>query len=93
MQREFALGDIYLPSLLIIFLVALVLNWGVSWAAAKFSRRWATDDVPGISSTLGERWSSQAKATCIGVAPRRLATFDNVEDCSGVKPPKGKNGT
>ncbi len=36
MQREFALGDIYLPSLLIIFLVALVLNWGVSWAAAKF---------------------------------------------------------
>ena len=42
---------------------------------------------------LGERWSSQASATCIGVAPSRAATSDSVEDWSGVKPPSGKKGT
>ena len=42
---------------------------------------------------LGARCSSQASATCIGVAPSRAATSDNVEDCNGVNPPSGKNGT
>ena len=30
---------------------------------------------------LGARWSSQASATCIGVAPSRAATSERVEDC------------
>ena len=42
---------------------------------------------------FGERRNSQASATCIGVAPSRVATSDNVEDCNGLKPPSGKNGT
>ena len=42
---------------------------------------------------LGERCSSHASATCIGVAPSRSATADSVDDCSGVNPPSGKNGT
>ena len=62
-------------------------------AAARFSRRWASDEVPGISRMLGARASSQASATCIGVAPRRRATSDKTDDCSGVNPPSGKNGT
>lgn len=36
-------------------------------AAAMLARRWATEDVPGISSTFGERCSSQARATACGV--------------------------
>lgn len=35
-----------------------------SSAAATFSRRWSTEVVPGISTVVGDRWSSQAKATC-----------------------------
>lgn len=35
MPREFALGDIYFPTLLLVFLAALVLNWGLSWLLAK----------------------------------------------------------
>ena len=61
-----------------------------SAAAARFSRRWAMDDVPGISRILGARRSSQASATCIGVARRRLATSVRIDDCNGVKPPSGK---
>ena len=61
--------------------------------AEMFSRRCATDEVPGISRMFGERWSSQASATCIGVASSRSATVDSADDCSGVKPPSGKNGT
>src|SRR6516164_5061732 len=64
----------------------------VNCPAARFSRRWATDDVPGISRMLGERCSSHASATCIGVPPSRPATSDRVDDCSGVTPPSGKNG-
>ena len=62
-------------------------------AAARFSRRCATDAVPGISRMFGERCSSQASATCIGVASSCVATSDSAVDCSGVKPPSGKNGT
>ena len=40
----------------------------VSFAAARFSRRCPTDDVPGISRIFGDRCSSHASATCIGVA-------------------------
>lgn len=35
MPREFALGDIYFPTLLLVFLFALVLNWGLSWLLGK----------------------------------------------------------
>ena len=34
---------------------------------------------------FGERRSSHASATCMGAAPRRLATSDKVDDCSGVR--------
>ncbi len=62
-------------------------------APATFSRRCATDDVPGISRMFGERWSSHASATAIGVAPKRSATLYSSPDCSGVNPPSGKYGT
>lgn len=42
-----------------------------SSAAARFSCKCVRDEVPGISSMLGARRSSQASATCMGVAPRR----------------------
>lgn len=42
---------------------------------------------------FGERRSSQASATDIGVVPSRAASADNAEDCSGLNPPSGKNGT
>lgn len=35
MPREFALGDVYFPTILMLFLAALLLNWGVSWLLAK----------------------------------------------------------
>ena len=37
-------------------------------AAATFSSRCATCDVPGIGNITGERFSSQASASCPGVA-------------------------
>jgi len=37
--------------------------------AARFSRRCSTLDVPGMSRMFGERRSSHASATCIGVDP------------------------
>ncbi|MNT86040.1 hypothetical protein D3C72_2262830 [compost metagenome] len=64
-----------------------------SVAAARFSRRWATDDVPGMTRILGARCSSHAIATCMGVAPTRSATSVSVADCKGLKPPSGKYGT
>lgn len=64
-----------------------------NFSAAIFSRKCATEDVPGISKIFGERCNSHASATCIGVALRFAATSESVEDCSGVKPPSGKNGT
>ena len=41
MPREFALGDIYFPTLLLVFLLTIVVNWGLSWLLAKLgvSRR------------------------------------------------------
>ena len=35
MPREFALGDIYVPTLLLIFLLTVVLNWSLNWVLAK----------------------------------------------------------
>jgi hypothetical protein len=64
-----------------------------SSAAARFSRKCATDGVPGMSRTFAARCRSHASATCMGVISRRFATPDRAEDCSGVKPPSGKNGT
>ena len=46
-----------------------------------------------MSRMFGERRSSQARATDIGVAPSRAATAESAADCSGLKPPSGKNGT
>ena len=43
-------------------------------APSTFSRRWATDDVPGMRSVVGERCRSQASAICNGVASSREAT-------------------
>jgi hypothetical protein len=40
-----------------------------SAAAARFSRKCAKDEVPGIKRMLGAQRSSQASATCMGVAP------------------------
>lgn len=57
-----------------------------NFSAAIFSRKCATEDVPGISKIFGERCNSHASATCIGVAPKLAATSESVEDCSGVKP-------
>src|ERR1700679_3961550 len=37
-------------------------------AAAMFSSRWATDDVPGIGTATGERRNNHASATWNGVA-------------------------
>jgi hypothetical protein len=42
-------------------------------AAATFSSRWVTDDVPGIGTITGERCNSQARASCDGVTPCRSA--------------------
>jgi hypothetical protein len=41
-------------------------------AAATFSSRCATEEVPGMGSIAGECPSSQASATCDGVASWRL---------------------
>jgi hypothetical protein len=46
----------------------------------------------GNEKDIGARRSSQASATRIGVVPRLAATADKVDDCSGLKPPSGKNG-
>lgn len=35
MPREFALGDIYFPTLLLIFLLAGALNWLLSWLLTR----------------------------------------------------------
>lgn len=61
-----------------------------NFSAAIFSRKCATEDVPGISKIFGERCNSHASATCIGVAPRLAATSESVDDCSGVKPRAGR---
>ena len=44
---------------------------GGSWsfAEAMFSSRCARDDVPGIGSITGERWSNQASASCTTLTP------------------------
>ena len=62
-------------------------------AAWRFSRRWVSDEVPGMRRMLGERWRSQACATCIGHESRDYATSLSFSDCNGVKPPRGKKGT
>lgn len=49
-------------------------------APTMFWRRCAVDDVPGMSRMFGDRCSSQASATDIGVAPDRVATAESAED-------------
>jgi hypothetical protein len=36
-------------------------------AASTFSSRWGIDEVPAIGSMIGDRFSNQASATCLGV--------------------------
>lgn len=43
-------------------------------AAAVFSARWVSELVPGIGMITGERCSSQARATWVGVASSSAAT-------------------
>jgi hypothetical protein len=67
-------------------------------AVARFSSRWASDEVPGISRTFGARASSQASATWTGVTPRRPAAWRTAGAPSTGLPaanaePSGKNGT
>src|SRR5579859_3962844 len=51
-------------------------NWRTASAsrstldAARFSRKWRSDDVPGMSNTFGETASAHARATCAGGAGR-----------------------
>ena len=54
-------------------------------AAATFSSRWATFDVPGIGSITGDRFSSHASASCDGVA-----SWSSAMRCSG--PPGAASG-
>lgn len=43
-------------------------------AAARFSFKCASEDVPGISKMFGARCSNHTSAACIGVARSRFAT-------------------
>ncbi len=61
-----------------------------AWPPARFSRRWLTDEVPGISRILGDWCSSQASATCIGVAPSAPAISASAVDWIGETHPAGK---
>src|SRR5580700_215160 len=72
---------------------AIVAEGSSNAAAPRFSRRWFSEDVPGISRMLGERCRSQASAICIGVACNDAASPSSTEDCKGVNPPNGKKGT
>jgi hypothetical protein len=47
-------------------------------AAAMFSSRCFTCDVPGMGSITGERWRSHAMESCAGVALWRLASSASV---------------
>lgn len=69
--------------------VATASSGSCSAAAVRFSRRCAIEDMAGICRMLGDRRSSYANATCIGVATSLAATSDNICDWSGLKPPRG----
>ena len=53
--------------------------------APRFSSRCATEAVPGMANTAGER-STQASATCAGVAPCRSATGASAPVGGGEEP-------
>ena len=57
-----------------------------SVAASQFSSTWGTDLVPGIGRRTGEWWSSQARATWVGVAPVS-ATMDPIAVSGPVSAP------
>src|SRR3979411_1428855 len=46
-------------------------------AASTFSSRCSIDEVPGIGSIIGERFSNQASATCLGVLLLAFAIFSS----------------
>jgi hypothetical protein len=60
-------------------------------AAPRAASSSATVVAPGMSSTFGERASSQAIATCSGPAPTRSATAPSTSVCCGFIRPIGKN--
>ncbi len=51
--------------------------------AARFSRKCATEDVPGISRMLGARCNNHTSATHRGEASSCAATRVRVADCKG----------
>ena len=64
----------------------------------RFSSRWATDEVPGISSTFGAWASNQARPTVAGATPSRVATvrtlgWSGTLGMFGKAEPSGKYGT
>ena len=76
---------------------ACVSSSSVMLAAATFCSRWAKDEVPGISKTLGARPSSQAIAIWAGVGQAAWRCCVGSIASTGLawpKPePSGKNGT
>src|SRR3989454_11226777 len=48
-----------------------------SFAAAMFSSRCASDDVPGIGNITGDFCNNQASASCTTLTLRRLASASN----------------
>jgi len=43
--------------------LSIIFGESCSFAAARFSRRWPIEDVPGMRRMFGERWRSHASAT------------------------------
>jgi len=67
-------------------------------APATFSRRWSTEEVPGMSRMFGARSSSQASATCPGVACSRAPSVASTGVASRSRrtspgQPRGAKGT
>src|SRR5260370_37555107 len=55
-----------------------------------FSRRCATDDVPGMRRIVVERCRSQASAAVCGVRPSRAATLLSTSDWSECEAAQGE---
>ena len=47
----------------------------------------------GDQQDVGRALKNHARATCIGVACSDAAAASSADDCNGLNPPSGKNGT
>src|SRR5205823_13815350 len=56
----------------------------MSFAAAIFSSKWGTEDVPGIGNITGDRSKNHAIATSTALTPQSFAALSN--GLSGFKP-------